>query len=167
MSEAFASTRRFRTGWTALARAVGRGAAGPGRWRGPLLLVDPDGAHPPLAALDIACRLVPLGGILHVVAPVRLPLSVPLEAPPGEETERAAAALHQIERLAGQAGVAVSGHLCRGRTVRVMLHQIVGEVGADVVVIQAAPERLLALAEEVGPAQAVLLPDIPAGGQRN
>ncbi len=130
-------------------------------WRRPLLLVDGDAAHPPLAALAVACRLLPPGQPLPVLAPVRLPLSVPLDAPPGEETERVAGLLSRVERAAGDRGVVVRGHLCRGRTVRAVLRQKVEEIGADVVVLQGSMARLAELVPEVGGAQPLLVPERP------
>ncbi len=149
----------------AVGYVVGRrrapGPRGAPLWRRPLLLVDGDAGHPPLEALAVACRLLSAGQPLPVLAPVRLPLSVPLDAPPGEEMERAAELLARVEREAGDRGVVVRGYLCRGRTVRAVLRQKVEETGADVVVLQGSMERLAELVPEVGDAQPLLVPERP------
>lgn len=141
-------------------------------WRLPLLVLEVEGAAPPLPAAVVAravaatCLLVPPGGALHVLGAVRVPLSVPLEAPPGEETERMAALLQQVERLAGRSGVTVYSHLHRGRNVRTMLRETLGGLRADAVVLCGTLSRLAELMEAVGPAQAVLLPvsdELPGG----
>ncbi len=143
-------------------------------WRLPLLVleVEVEGAAPPLPAAVVAravaatCLLVPPGGALHVLGAVRVPLSVPLEAPPGEETEHMAALLQQVERLAGRSGVTVYSHLHRGRNVRTMLRETLGGLRADAVVLCGTLSRLAELMEAVGPAQAVLLPvsdELPGG----
>ena len=142
-------------------RRQAQGSRGALPWRRPLLLVDGDAGHAPLAALAVACRLLAAGQPLPVLAPVRLPLSVPLDAPPGEEMERAAELLAAVERVAGDSGVVVRGHLCRGRTVRAVLRQKVEETGADVVVLQGSMERLAELVPEVGGAQPLLVPERP------
>jgi|GEM_PF-4085053 len=127
-------------------------------WKTVLLVADPELGGVPLQALHVATRLVGPGGVLHVLAPVRLPLAVPLEAPAGEETERAAALLDQVERVAGSSGVAVLSHLRRGRAVRSMLREAVRKVGADAVIVQCPPHQWSELAAEIAPAQAVVVP---------
>jgi len=124
----------------------------------PLLLLDPEGGRLPELGLEIAAALLPRGGLLHVLVPVRLPLAVALEAPPGEETAAAAALLARLERLAGERGVRVRGHLCRGRTLRALLQETLRQVGADVVVLQGPAEPLLAAVADLG-VQPILLPD--------
>ncbi len=127
-------------------------------WKTVLLLADPELGAVPLQALHVATRLVGAGGVLHVLAPVRLPLAVPLEAPAGEETERAADLLDQVERVAGAAGVSVRSHLHRGRAVRAMLREAVRSVRADAVIVQCTPAQWSELAAEITPAQAVVVP---------
>ena len=139
--------------WAAARRAP---AAGP--WRCVLLVLHPDDAGIPLAGLEVACRLVPPGGVLHALAPVCLPLAVALEAPAGEETVPAADLLEQVERLAGERGVAVQAALARGRAVRSMVREAIGRTGADLVVLEGGVERLALLAQEPLPAQTVLVP---------
>lgn len=126
-----------------------------------LLLADPELGAVPVAAVRLAARLVGRGGTLQLLVPIHLPLTVPLDAPAVEGTERAAALCDQIERLAGAGGVAVRSHLRRGRTVRVMLQEAARLVEADLVVVPFAPGQGTAwrdLPEEIAPAQAVLVP---------
>ncbi len=130
-------------------------------WRTVLLVVDPELGTVPLPAVRVALRLVGRGGLLHVLTPVRVPLAMPLEAPAGEDTERATVLLDQVERLAGEEGVAVRGHLRRGRTLRTMLAEVATLVQADAVVLPLRaeqPERSLELAGLVAPAQAIIVP---------
>ncbi len=138
--------------------AGGRARFAPSRRRQPLLLLDAEAEGLSPEAVDVACRLVPRGGVLHVLAAVRLPLAVALEAPPGEETARMVALLKQVERLAGQRGVAVRGHVRRGRHVRAMLHAALVQYAPDVVVCFGTLPRLADLAAETGEATAVLVP---------
>lgn len=148
---------------TAAAFAAGRWrrrprTPGAAPWKRVLLLADPEQGAVPLQALRVATRLVGSGGVLHVLAPVRLPLAVPLEAPAGEETDRAASLLDQVERVAGEAGVAVQSHLRRGRAVRSMLRDTVRHLGADAVVLPCPPQQWHELSAEIAPAQAILVP---------
>jgi nucleotide-binding universal stress UspA family protein len=129
-----------------------------------MLLLDAEAAVLSVEAVDVACRLVPPGGVLHVLAAVRLPLAVALDAPPGEETARMAALLAQVERLAGRRGVAVRAHLRRGRHVRAMLRTAVLQYGPDVVVCFGTLARLADLAVETGAATPVLVPLRGEGG---
>ncbi len=90
-------------------------------WQRVLLLLDPDVTALPEPVVRVAVGLTSPDGVLDVLVPVLVPLSSPLEAPPGEETERAAMLLESVERLAGRHGVPVHGHLVRGRSLRTML----------------------------------------------
>ena len=142
-------------------RRSGRDAGYAVPWRTVLLVVDPEVGAVPLPAVRVALRLVGRGGLLHVLTPVRVPLAMPLESPAGEDTERATVVLDQVERLAGEVGVSVRGHLRRGRTLRTMLTEVATLVRADAVVLPLRgeqPERSLELALLVAPAQAVLVP---------
>lgn len=127
-------------------------------WKRVLLLADPEQGPLPLPALVVATRLVGPRAVLDVLAPIRVPLAVSLEAPAGEETERATALLDELERAAGQVGVSVRTHLLRGRSVGGMLREVVGRVGAEAVVMAGTPEQWRECVAEIAPAQAVLVP---------
>lgn len=130
-------------------------------WKAVLLVLDPEAETLPQGAVRLALRLVTPGAHLHVLAPVRVPLAMSLEAPAGEDTERATVLLERAERLAGLAGVPVRGHLRRGRTLRAMLVEVVTLVGADAVVLPCRIDHLdpiRELASTVAPAQAILVP---------
>jgi hypothetical protein len=127
-------------------------------WSRVLLVLDPEAERLPLPALQLACRLVGRGGELHVLAPVVLPLAVPLEAPPGDETERAAACLQEAERWAGARGVTVVGRLRRGRAGRGLLRETVRELAADAVVLPGDAAALRDVASDIAPAQPILIP---------
>ena len=142
-------------------RQHGRDAQHTAPWRTVLLVADPEPGTVPVGALRVALRLVGRGGMLHVLTPVKVPLAMPLEAPAGEDTERATVILDQLERLAGQAGVTVQGHLRRGRTLRQMLTEVAPMVHPDAVVLPLRPghaDMSLELAGHVAPAQAIIVP---------
>lgn len=136
-------------------RTTGRSGTG---WRRPLLLLDADVQVVPTAALDVACALVPPAGALIVIGAVRLPLTMPLEAPPGEETASVADLLQQVERQAGWRGVRVDGHLRRGRHVRAILQAALAQYAVDVVVLHGTLARMTTLATAAGSVQTVLVP---------
>jgi hypothetical protein len=123
-----------------------------------LLVTDPEPGDVPGGALLVAWRLVGSGGVLHVLAPVVLPLSVPLEAPPGDETDRATAVLRDVERWVGAKGITVHGHLRRGRTLRTLVRETMDRVQADAAVLHCKPEALPDLVGAVAPALPVVVP---------
>ena len=94
-----------------------------------------------------------------MLAPVLIPLSTPLGAPPAEETDRAEVLLEHVERLAGQYGIRVRAHLVRGRSVRGMLREVVSQVGPEVAVLRCAAKRYKDLLAELGTALSVLVAD--------
>lgn len=133
-------------------------------WRRVLLLVDVDSGERCDPAVRLAVGITSPEGTLDVLAPVLIPLSTPMGAPPGQETDRAALLLERVERLAGRHGIAVRAHLARGRSVRAMLRDVVQRTHPEVVVLRCPPPRCTELIAEVGTAVPVMVPDAEGDG---
>lgn len=133
-------------------------------WSNVLVLLDPETRGRWEDVIRLAAGITSAGSILDVLAPVLIPLSTPIGAPPGEETDHVALLLERVERLAGRHGVRVRAHLARGRSLRGMLREVIHATAPEVVVLHCPPPRCWELVPELGTALPVIVPDIAGEG---